>query len=335
MAANISDVAKMAGVSVATVSRVLNNTTFVTEEARQRVLAAVSELNYQPSRVAKSLRAQTSQIIGLIISDIQNPFFTAIVRAVEDVAYQYKYTCFLCNSDEDPKKEALYLELMQSENVAGVIITPSREDSPACLQLLQRGIPLVAVDRRLTNAQVDTVVVDNFKASYELTTHLIQQGHRKIGAIFGSLRITTGRERHDGFIQALRDNAIPVQHSMVRTAIPRENEGYRLTNELLDLPERPTAIFTGNNLLTSGALIAIEERGLRIPADMALVVFDEMEWMRLVKPPITVITQPTYELGNTAATLLINRIKNPALSVKEVVLKPKIYLRESSALKIG
>jgi DNA-binding LacI/PurR family transcriptional regulator len=327
----ISDVAKRAGVSNATVSRVLANKPHVREEVRQRVLQAVEELGFQPSRVARSLRVQRSRIIGLIISDIQNPFFTSLVRAVEDVAYAHEYAVFLCNSDEDVDKEKLYIDLLMAERVAGVVISPTREQHSACQRLARAQIPLVTVDRRLTDLSVDTVLVDNVNASVELVSHLIEDGHRRIGAVLPFPAITSGRERRAGYEMALESHDIPVVPELIGTGAPKESVGYSLTMDLLDRPNRPTALFTGNNLLTVGALRAIHDLGMVIPDEIAIAAFDELDWMSLVKPNLTVAAQPTYELGRAAAQLLMERIDNPTRPAQEIMLKPEIKIRQSCA----
>jgi len=329
--ATMKEVAKLAGVSVATVSRVLNQNPNVSPELCSKVLEAVKELNYQRNRVARSLRAQRSKIIGLIISDIQNPFFTSLVRAVEDVAYEHQYAVFLCNSDEDVEKETLYVDLMCAERVAGVVISPTCETDNPCRKLMEGNIPVVAVDRRMLDLEADTVVIDNAGAAFDLVSHLISDGHHHIGAVLPSPTITTGRERREGYLRALKAHGLSVLSHLVRTGLPKEEFGYQSTGELFDLPEPPTALFTGNNLLTVGALRAIHERGLRIPDDIALVAFDEMDWASLIEPNLTVVAQPTYELGRTAADLLLKRIEDGTRPPQEVVLKPTILIRQSCA----
>ncbi len=329
MTVSIKDVARSAGVSSATVSRVLTQKPHVREEVRQRVLTSIKELGYQPSRLARSLRVRSSQIIGLIISDIQNPFFTALVRGVEDQAYAHKHAIFLCNSDENIYKESLYIDLMLAERVAGVIITPTQETDSPVRKLIEAKIPVVAVDRRIQGMDLDTVVLDNVGGAYKLVTHLIENGYRRIGAILASPEITTGRERCRGYEQALLDHDLPFDPSLVRTGLPKEILGYQFASELLDLPQPPTAIFVGNNLLTVGALRAIHERGLRIPQDVAVVAFDDMEWASLIKPRLTVVAQPTYELGRTAADLILRRIAEPDRQTQVTILKPELCIRES------
>jgi LacI family transcriptional regulator len=318
----IHDVASRAGVSSATVSRVLANKPHVSDAVRQRVLAAIDELEYQPSRVARSLRVKSSRIIGLIISDIQNPFFTSLVRAVEDLAYKNQYALFLCNSDEDIDKERLYVDLMYAERVAGVVIVPACETDSPCRKLLDANIPVVAVDRRMSDLAVDTVVADNTGATQQIVERLIEEGHSRIGCITGQLTTTTGRERRDGFVRALAAHGLSSPPDLVRAGPPKEECGYQFTAELLDRPQRPTAIFAGNNLLTVGALRAINERCLRIPEDMALAGFDEVDWMSRVGLTLLVAAQPAYEMGWTAADLLLKRIEDRRRPVETSVHAP-------------
>jgi DNA-binding LacI/PurR family transcriptional regulator len=329
MSASIKDVARHADVSSATVSRVLSNKPHVSEKARQRVLAAMAQLDYQPSRVARSLRVQRSRIIGLIISDIQNPFFNTLARAVEDLAYAHQYAVFLCNTDEDVEREKLYIDLMQAEQVAGVMISPTQETNNSCQKLMKANVPIVMIDRVIAGLDVDTVVVDNVAGAYELVAHLIDDGHRRIGAVLGTPTATTGRERYEGYVQALTAHGLPASPELLRTGIPKKVVGYTLVGELLDLADPPSAIFTGNNLLTEGALRAIHDRKLHIPGDIALAAFDELDWMALVKPALTVVTQPTYKLGQAAADLLLKRIEGSAHQPQKIVFKPDLIVRQS------
>ncbi len=330
MAAKIEDVAREAGVSTATVSRVLSGKPYVSEDLRKRVLDAVQTLSYRPSRVARSLRVQRSNILGLIVSDVQNPFFTTVARAVEDVAYQHQFSVFLCNTDEDPEKEALYIDLMLAEHVAGVIVTPSSSTSKAYRHLVDADVPVVALDRRVEGGDIDTVVVDNVSGAYEAVAHLIAEGHRRIGAVLGTRVSTTGEERYRGYARALEAHGIPLDPALVRSGVGRTGIGYEFTQELLALANPPTALFVGNNLLTIGALRAIQEQGLRIPVDIALASFDETDWMYFVRPALTVVAQPTYELGQIAAEMLLRRLDDKHAPPQEVVLRPTLLIRDSS-----
>lgn len=325
---SIKDVADAAGVSTATVSRVLSDKPHVRPEIRERVLATVEELNYRPNRVARSLRVQKSNIIGLIVSDIQNPFFTSVVRAVEDTAYGNELTVFLCNSDEDPDKEAIYLDLMQDENVAGVILSPTRQTSDTFADTVKLDIPVVVIDRRVGNAEVDSVIIDNVDSAHRIVKHLLEDGRRRLGGMFG-LGSTTGRERREGFVRALKEYGLKPLPDAVHFVNAREKEGYEMTMQLLDLPQPPDAIFTSNALLSAGTFRALRERNVAIPDEVAFASFDETTWTSLVEPGITVIEQPTYEIGKTATELLLKRLDNPSRPTREVTLRGKLIIRQS------
>ena len=323
MAVSIKDVARVAGVSSATVSRVLSDKPHVRPAVKERVRAAVENLGYQPNRVARSLRVQRSKVIGLIISDIQNSFFNTVVRAIEDTAQANGYAVFLSNSDEDPEKERLYLDLFRAEHVAGVILTPTRAQVAACDDLLKAGIPVVSVDRRLELA-VDTVLTDNVEASHNLVRTLLAQGHRRIGAVLPNLSITTGQDRFAGYSAALSEAGISVQKSLVRSGRPVVDDGFALTRQLLELPSPPTALFIGTKLMTLGALRAFYERGLSVPGDIALAAFDKLDWMPYM-PPHSYAEQPTYALGERAAQLLLERIEAPAREPQTLILSSSLH----------
>jgi DNA-binding LacI/PurR family transcriptional regulator len=218
--------------------------------------------------------------------------------------------------------------------VAGVMLSPTREIDNPCQRLINANIPVVVVDRGIANLDVDTVVVDNLAGSFELVSHIIDDGHRRIGAVLGTPTATTGRERYAGYVRALTERGLPVLPELLRAGIPKKAIGYQLAGELLDLADPPTALFTGNNLLTEGAIRAIHDRGRRIPEDIALVAFDELDWMSLIKPALTVVTQPTYELGQTAASLLLKRIEGSARPPQKIVFKPNLIVRQSCAQHI-
>lgn len=324
---SIKDVAKAAGVSTATVSRVLANTGPIKAETRERVLEAVARLNYRPNLIARSLRAQKSAKIGLVVSDIRNPFFTAIGRAVEDAAYEKGYSVLMCNTDENPEKEELYLNLLQDENVAGVIFSPTQNfnaaDSPHIAQM-----PFVIIDRAVESREVDMVLLDNVSAAYELTEHVLEMGYRSIAGLFGDAS-TTGQERSRGFHKALKDHQLtPFAAHFIA---PRIQQGYDAAMAMLAQPGRPDAIFTSNSLLTAGVYQAVRDSKLSIPRDVAVVGFDETTWGALVDPAITVIAQPTEEIGRTATELLFQRIQEPGRLTKTVVLRGSLIARGSSA----
>lgn len=332
MPTNIVDVARHAGVSTATVSRVLAGKPHVSPDVKQRVLDSVDELDYRPSRVARSLRSQRAKVIGLIVSDIQNPFFTSIVRGIEDAASADHFAVFLCNADENPEKEAFYIDLMLAEQVSGVIISPtisSGSPPPASVtaayrRLLDTQVPVVAIDRRIDGIDVDTVVANNVDAAYELVTSLVTAGHRRIGAILGIALASTGSERYQGYVDALRNGGLSLDPELVHRGAPNIESGRRLTNQLLALDDPPTALFTGSNLLTVGALRAIQEQKLSMAKDISLVAFDEMEWMFMAQPSILVAAQPTYEMGQKAVELLFRRMSDYGAPTTEIIFETQV-----------
>ena len=334
----IGDVAKQAGVSIATVSRVLNGGTGVGDETRKRVQSAMAALDYQPNRAARSLRSNRSRIIGLLISDIQNPFFAGLIRGVEDEALRHEYSLILCNTNESPQREQQYLDVLYMERVAGVILVPTRDQlgEDTCRRFRERGVPIVAVDRRVKDKDIDAVLTDNVRGAYEGVSHLIANGYRRTGVITGPLTVTTGRERLEGYRQALHEAGIPLDPALERSGPFTVTSGREIAEQLLDLTPPPDSLFTANNLLTLGTLLAIHDRNLRVPGDIAMVGYDDIQWADLGTVSLTTVTQPAYELGSTAALRLFHRMRNPeSQSRHEIILAPTLLVRGSSAPKSG
>jgi LacI family transcriptional regulator, fructose operon transcriptional repressor len=330
---SILDVAKQAGVSVATVSRVLADKPHVRPEVREHVLKIVKEIGYRPNRIAMSLRRQTSSVLGLLVSDIRNPFFTAMARAIEDVAMSQKISLFLCNTDEDPEKERLYLNTLLDENVAGIILSPTQDTPHAYQFLLESDTPVVMIDRRIDGAQIDSVISNNLESSLAITTHLIESGYQRIGGVFGLKNSSTGRSRMQGYKLALSEHNLPFELSIATYVYPREAEGEKVVSQWLASKNRPDAILTGNSRLTIGAMNAISKAGLSIPHDIGLAGFDETDWMPHAGPGITVVSQPTYEMGKTAAELMFQRIADPSRPTRDVILNGSLIKRASTPQK--
>ncbi|MBM9518734.1 LacI family DNA-binding transcriptional regulator [Desulforhopalus vacuolatus] len=324
----IKDIADAAGVSTATVSRVLSNKPHVRPEVKKRVMQIVQKMNYRRNRVAQNLRSNTSKIIALIVSDIENPFFQRVSRAVDDAAFEYGYSVILCNTDENPGKEEASLNLLRDENLAGVILSPTQQALDNFREDFDFQMPMVIIDRYVNNLNIDNVIIDNVQAARTLTAHLIEHGCQRIGGIFG-MGSTTGRERHEGFMQALKDHNITPATDLIKFTSPKAEDGYNMVMKLLQNPDPPRGILTSNSLLAAGALLAIRESKLAIPDDIAMVSFDNPTWAKLIDPALTVIEQPTYEIGRTAAELLIKRIQDPTRSNRQVVLKTKLIVRQS------
>jgi LacI family transcriptional regulator len=329
--AKIQDVAKRAGVSISTVSRVVNGTANVNSEVKARVTSAIQELRYVPSRAARSLRTNYSTIIGLLVSDIQNPFFMGLIQGVEDIAQQHGYSLILCNSAENFQKEQQYLEVLYNEHVAGTIIVPTREQQHPLHLFQERKMPIVAVDRRIKDPNIDAILVDNVRGAREAVEHLIANGYQRIGVITGPMTITTGRERIEGYRQALREAEIKLDPTLERFGSFQVDSGQLLANELLSLEPPIDALFVGNNLMTMGALQAIDAHNLRIPDDLAVVGYDEMPWSSLNVISLTTVTQPVYELGVAAAQRLFQRLQNPGIQARqEIILSSTLRIRGSS-----
>ncbi len=324
---SMKDVAEYAEVSVATVSRVLADKPNVRPEVREHVLKVVKELGYRRNRVASSLRTQKSGLIGLIVSDIRNPFFTAIARAIEDIAHQQGLSVFFCNTDENPEKEEHYLNTLLSENVAGIILSPTPDPTGDSKSLIESNIPIVMIDRRVEGISTDCVLSDNIETAYELTQHIIEQGAKRIGAVIGMSESTTGRERMRGYAQAMSDAQLEIMSEFVE---PKEQAAELLVSAWFESDNPPDAILTGNSRLTIGALNAIKQSGHKIPDDLLLAGFDETVWMQHVGPGITVISQPIYEMGRSAAELLLQRIEDSERPVREMSLKGELIIRGST-----
>jgi LacI family transcriptional regulator len=328
--AKIGDVAQRAGVSPATVSRVLNGSGAVSAERAARVRQAARDLGYTPSGPARALRQQRARVWAAIIADIENPFFTAMVRGMEDVARVEGHRLVLCNSDEDLEKEASYLDIAVAEQMAGVAIAVASDKDSRLDVLLERGIPVVAVDRRPKRHEdeVDSVMVDNVLGARQATEHLLAAGARRIACITGPARASTASERATGYQRALKAAGRPVDPDLLRRADFREEGAYAAARTLLATRRRPDAMFVANNLMTLGALRAIREAGLRVPEDVLLVGFDDAPWTALMSPSLTVVAQPTYDLGHHAARLLATASTD--LPARHVVLSPTLVVRQST-----
>ncbi|MBI5767342.1 MAG: LacI family DNA-binding transcriptional regulator [Verrucomicrobia bacterium] len=330
--ASLQEVARRAKVSIATVSRVLNRSDKVVPETRAAVEQALRELDYRPSRVARRLRMNSGRahLVGLIIPDIQNPFYAEIARGVEDAAYAAEYALLLCNSDESIDKERFYLGVMRDESVDGIVLPPFDETDAAVAEFAKTGIPIVCVDRSLAQEKTDLVEVDNYRGAREAMAHLIAKGHKQIGLIEGRSHVSTSRERRRGYLDALAGHGLPVRKELMRAGDFKQESGRVLANELLDLRKPPTALFVCNNLMTVGALAALHQRDLRVPRDVAVVGFDDLPWAEALDPPPTVVRQPAYDVGRQAMELLLKRITEPGRPPVTVRLLPELVVRRST-----
>ena len=328
--ATIKDVAAHAAVSVATVSAVINENKYVSPELAQRVQASIATLGYQRNSFARGLKTQISHCIGLIVPDITNPFYTNIARGVEDVAHTHNYSLILGNTDEDPEKEKKYLQLLESKQADGLIIAIT-DRSYAYLQSLPiQNLALVGIDRSLFNLGIDTVLVENRAGARTAVEHLITLGHRRIGLLTGARGITPTEERLLGYIDALTEHGIEVDPALITTTRPRVDGGERGAYQLLALEDRPSALFMMDGTMVIGALQSIARSGLRCPEDIALACFDDFTWASVMRPHLTVVDQPTYDIGQQAAHLLFERLQNRERAPQEIRLQTHLIIRESS-----
>jgi LacI family fructose operon transcriptional repressor len=325
MTIGIKDVARAAGVSAATVSRVLGNGP-VSAELRDKVEAAIRATGYRPNLSARRLRSQHSNTIGLIVSDIRNPFFTALSRAVEDAAYQANMRVVLCNIDENPTREAMYLRLMQEERITGLIYAPTRIAAER-LDGMHFDFPVVLVDRTGPVGQHDSVVLDNAGATARVVDHLVSHGRRRILGLFGNAS-STAVERAEGYRLAIARHGLEPRIAFVQ---PNPEAAGEALARLLTEPTRPDAVICSNGLNLLGAVKALRRLGLEMPRDVALAGFDNETWTELVGPGLTVIEQPVAEIGRAAMTLLFERLANPGMAPRKIVLSGRLIERGSTA----
>jgi LacI family transcriptional regulator len=325
----IKEVAEFAGVSTATVSRAMSGNSKVSKKLLKRVQNAVETLDFHPNQAARRLRHRTTKIIGVVISDIQNPFFTTLVEGIENVLQENGYLLLLGNSSENPSRERQHLNTFLSEHVSGIIFTSTGDDISFYKKIQSAGIPLVAVDRKPSNLNVDLVQLANEKAAFDAVNHFFSEGHKRIGLIAGPNNISTASERSAGYQRAILSSGLFVDKKLIQISNFRQDGGYSSIEALLALPDPPTAVLVSNNLMTLGALQKIHERDLNIPDQISLIGFDDMAWASSLRPPLTVIAQPVYEMGSTAARQILRRIQEPNAPLQQVTFETKLILRAS------
>ncbi|MFD9397559.1 LacI family DNA-binding transcriptional regulator [Streptomyces sp. NPDC060011] len=325
--ASIKDVAAEAGVSVATVSRVLNDHPSVSEEARTRVLAAVRSLGYRPNAVARSLRTDQTRTLGLVISDVLNPYFTELARSVEEEARALGYSVIIGNADERPDLQDHHVRTLLDRRIDGLLVSPTDGGSPGMLDAARAGTPMVFVDRWIQGLDVPVVRADGRAAVRDLVAHLHGLGHRRLAIIAGPAATTTGSERVEAFREALAAFGIALPDVYIGQGDFQAESGRRATEAFLDLTEPPEVVFAADNLMALGALDAVRARGLRVPDDIALAAFDDIRWFVHTDPPVTAIAQPTGELGRAAVRALIDRIEGR--TPRSVTLPARLVVRRS------
>ncbi len=295
---------------------------------RRRVEKVIQRLGYQPSRLARGLRRKTTDLLGVIIPDITNPFFPSIVRGVEDVAFCEGFRLVLCNADNDPAKERIYFNDLRTFQPAGIIIIPSLE-SRLQQEIADSALPVVIVDRRPKWWRGDVVVANNEKGGYGVGEHLVGMGHRVLAVIGGPSKISSAQERMLGFRRALGAAGIRLQREYIRQVPFTAEAGFTAALELLELDPRPTAIFACSDLLASGVLAAARKCKLRCPENVSIVGFDDLDFASLSEPSLTTVYQPGYQMGVTACTLLLERVRGSLVPPEQRVLDTELRERKS------
>lgn len=349
-AVTVTDVARLAGVSVATAARALGDYGSVSEHRRELVLAAAAELGYRPNMVARSMITKTTQTVGVIMGDIENPFFLRALRGITDRLAQAGYDVLLANSDEDLEKEQRALRMMAERRVDGLIVTPTEVSEREMLaELIEGGLPVVLLDRRIRGLQADSVGIRNRHAGREATQHLIDAGHERIALVTGvdadqagplhdpdssALRRVQARTyatRALGYREALAKAGLPFVPAYLPTNGFRREDACEATCDLMALPEPPTAILALDSMLALGVLLGLQQCGARWPEDCSLIGFDDAEWSQVVSPPITVISQPVLQLGERAAERLLQRMNGELLDPAAIRLSATLVERGSVA----
>jgi LacI family transcriptional regulator len=330
--ANMKDVAQRAGVSISTVSHVINETRFVSDELRERVLRAMRVLDYQPNVVARSLRTKRTQMVALVIPDITNPYFPEVARGVQDMAEQHDYSVILCNTDRMLSREVRFLKTLRRQRVDGLILNPSGVTSTNLRELQEAQIPVLLIGSQIDHPEFDVVMVDNVKGAWHAVKHLIDLGHRRIGLVGGSRATSSGEQRFQGYIQALTDHGLPIDEDLITEGPFTHEGGHECMKQLLSLPSLPTAAFASSDVMAIGALMAVQEASLQVPGDLSLVGFDDIIVASITTPKLTTVAQPKYQTGEMAARLLFNRIESASPPQRQkVVLDHELVVRGSTA----
>ncbi len=333
--ATIHDVAKRAGVAPITVSRVINNSGYASDETRRRVEEAAAELGYVPNRMARGLRTKRSNTLALVLSDITNPFFTTVARGVEDAASAAGYTVTFCNTDEDAEKEKRYLDLLIQQQVDGILLVPAHGTADMVEYVQKHDTPVVVLDRRLSESKADVVRCDSEGGAYQLTQLLLGLGHRRIALLGGPQGASTAEDRQAGYHRAMAEADQDVA-GLEQCGFFTQESGYAMAKEAVTRSPRPTALFAANNFIAIGALKALLDSDLAVPEDVALVGFDDLPPALVTFPFLTVAAQPAYEMAQKGAELLLARMAGgESQAYQEIVLQTEVIVRRSSGTALN
>lgn len=328
----INDVAKKAGVSKSSVSRVLNNNyEYMAEDTKKKILKAMEELNFVPNRVAQSLKKKTTKTIGIILSDISNPFWSEVLKGVQLECTNHGYSLMVSSSSENPEMEEENILNLKNRQVDGIIVNTAGQNFNLFTKLINEKYPIVFLDRFPQKMNVDTVTVNNILGASRSIQYLINQGHKRIGIISYPIKNKSPRiDRLEGYKQTLEKNGISVDEELIKICDQENGSGVIATKELLSLKNKPTAIFSTNTILNLEALIGIKESGFRIPEEISLIGYDDYPWVPLLDPPLSTVAQPAFEMGVKAANLLIQKIKSEKRDAPKIIqLDPELIIRKS------
>ncbi len=327
--ASMKDVAARAGVSKTTVSHVINESRFVEEETRQRVLQAIQELHYRPSAAARSLTTGRTRTVGIVISNSSNPFFGELLLSIEEVLRPQNYALIICNTAETLEYEAHYLDVLLNQRVDGIIAAATSQPWIELSKAETQHTPVVFVDRAFDNLDGFYVGVDNTAGAFIGTQHMIHCGYQKIGILAGMERLSTMRERLDGYCKALQGAGIPIRQEWIIPSQLSVDGGRQAIRALFSLPDKPEAVFINNNLLALGALLEMADLHLDCSKDLGIVTFDDHPWAAIACPPLTVVRQPTRKIGNTAAEMILALINNQPVPERRVIFSCELVIRQS------
>lgn len=328
MGLTIKDIAEKAGVSYATVSRALNNHRDVNEDTKKKILKIAREMGYQPNAIAQGLVKKETKTIGLLIPDITNPFFPEVARGIEDAAGEAGYTIFLCNTNWDTERESNYLDVLLQKQVDGIIMAPSSENLNHLKKILDSGIKIVFISRMIKHPNSISIIIDNVSGAQMAVEHLVKKGHKKIAFIGGFQDISASSERLKGYKYALEENNLEINKAYIKNGDFKRETGHVMMHNLLNLDQKPTAVFAANDLLALGAIQAIKEEGLSVPSDIAVIGFDDIEFASLPEIQLTTVAQPKYDMGKMAFETLIKQLKGEGDNIgKKILLEPRLIIR--------
>jgi LacI family transcriptional regulator len=332
----IKDIAARAGVSISTVSRVVNQSVRVDPATEERVHEAIDALGYRPNLLARSFRRKITHTIGLLVPDNSNPFFAELARVIEDAGFAQGYSVILCNSDLSEVKQTGYIDVLLAKRVDGILMTstgiiPDEDANHNIARIRQAGVPCVVIDRDLGDQPVDQLLVDNHEGGYLAGTHLLEQGHRSIACVVGPSDLTPSAGRIAGFRRALQEAGVTLPAGALVRGNGRHDGGARAAGQLLERGIEFTAIFAFNDEMAIGVIGALQRVGKRVPQDISVIGFDNIPYAAAIYPAVTTIAQPIAEMGQTGLSLLLDRIRDPTLEPRRILLSTRLMERESVA----